>query len=405
MPHILVIDDETVFHEMVSRTFQGDGFTFSFASDGKEGLALASTTKPDLIISDVMMPEFTGYEVTQALRRKPEFANLPILMLTSQSGLQDKLKSFEAGADDHLTKPFEPAELQARVNVLLRRAEQKGDASEVKGKDEASIIAFHSLRGGCGCSSLSVNMALGLRSLWQMPTVLLDVSMMAGQVALMLNSSLKRTWGDISQYTAGEIDEELLDSIIARTDSGLSYIAAPTLPSEADLIKPMVLNAALQILRRKFDYIVADVAHDFQEISLQVLDVADKILLVGAPDLASVRALSAALDTYKKLGYPDEKIKIILNATFPRLGLPKEKIEAALGKPVSVIIPNQPDVFVNAINFGQPFITHKPNELASAVLEDYAFLISKPNHRKSRPEKPTEAWQRVYKRYTERRAT
>ena len=69
------------------------------------------------------MPDIDGYEVTRLLRREPQFAHIPILVLTAQAGLQNKLKSFEAGADDHLTKPFEPEELAARLAALLRRAE------------------------------------------------------------------------------------------------------------------------------------------------------------------------------------------------------------------------------------------------------------------------------------------
>jgi DNA-binding response OmpR family regulator len=122
MTHVLIIDDESIFHSLVTRALEGLNLTFSSAENGLTGLALARSLKPDLIISDVMMPDILGYEVVRSLRREPEFAQTPILMLTAQSGLQDKLKAFEAGADDHLTKPFEPAELAARVSVLLRRA-------------------------------------------------------------------------------------------------------------------------------------------------------------------------------------------------------------------------------------------------------------------------------------------
>ena len=97
--------------------------TVHSAQNGEEGLSLAHKLKPDIIITDVMMPGITGYEFTRLLRREPEFAVTPILVLTAQSGLDAKLQSFEAGADDHLTKPFEPQELAVRVTALLRRAE------------------------------------------------------------------------------------------------------------------------------------------------------------------------------------------------------------------------------------------------------------------------------------------
>jgi len=406
MTHILIIDDEAIFHSLVSRALEGLNFTFSNAENGLSGLALARSLKPDLIICDVMMPDILGYEVVRSLRREPEFAQIPILMLTAQSGLQDKLKAFEAGADDHLTKPFEPAELAARVGVLLRRAQMMQAAKNttpVATPSEARMISLHSLRGGVGCSSLAVNLSIGLRNLWQGETILLDLTMMAGQVALMLNASLKRTWADIARFIPAELDDELINSIITRHESGLDFIAAPTLPSEADTLKNQTLVTALRLIKKRYEYVLADLPHDFHETTLQALDLSDLILLIATPDMASIRATAAALDTYQKLNYPAERIKLVLNATFPRLGLQHEKIAAALGVPISIIIPYTQDLFVEAINTGKPVILNKPHEPISSLLEDFAFHISKPAQKKSKPENPSDAWRKVYQRYSERR--
>jgi pilus assembly protein CpaE len=406
MTHILVIDDEVMFHSLVTRALAGHNFTITTAENGLNGLSLARTLKPDLIICDVMMPDIIGYEVVRSLRREQEFAQTPILMLTAQSGLQDKLKAFEAGADDHLTKPFEPAELAARVTVLLRRAQMAQDAkaaAPVDIRDEARMIAIHSLRGGTGCSSLATNLSIGLRNLWQGETILLDLSMMAGQVALMLNASLKRTWADIARFAPAQLDLDAVNSIITRHESGLGFIAAPTLPSEADTIKNQTLEVALRLIKKRYSYVIADLPHDFYEATLQALDLSDLILLVTSPDMASIRATAAALDTYQKLNYPAERIKIVLNATFPRLGLQQDKIATALGVPISIVIPYTQDLFVEAINTGKPVIINKPNEPISALLEDYAFHISKPAQKKSKPENPSETWRKVYQRYGERR--
>src|ERR1700690_3648799 len=156
MIRVLVIDDEPLNHQLVARALEPLQCAVHSANDGHSGISLAHSLKPDLIITDVMMPGINGYEVTRTLRREAEFANTPILVLTAQSGLQDKLKSFEAGADDHLTKPFEPAELAARVQVLLRRAETTQAIAAATAQEEARMIAVHSLRGGIGTSSLAV---------------------------------------------------------------------------------------------------------------------------------------------------------------------------------------------------------------------------------------------------------
>jgi pilus assembly protein CpaE len=404
MTRILVIDDEPINHQLVSRALVSLQCEMHFAENGKNGIAQARTLKPDLIITDVMMPDITGYEVTRILRREPQFAATPILVLTAQSGLQDKLRSFEVGADDHLTKPFEAAELVGRVASLLRRAEAvKSSRIDVAGHEGARMIAVHSLRGGIGSSTLAVNLGVGLSALWRKPTILLDLTMTAGQVALMLNMTLKRTWADLAHYGAGELDLEALGSIVGSYESGLHFIAAPTFPSEAETLRSETLGTALRLAKTQYEYVIADLPHDFSEVALQALDTADMILLLASPDMASIRAVTAALDTYDKLDYPKDKIKFVLNAVFPQSNLSKDKLEAALGMTAFVTIPYTRDVLVEAINLGQPVVSHKPDLVISNVLEDLAFHVSKDTHRKSRPEDPSDAWQRVYKRFQERK--
>ena len=409
MVQILIIDDEVIFHTLVTRSLEGFNYVFSTAENGIEGLNKARSIKPNLIICDVNMPGITGYEVVRTLRRESEFARTPILMLTSQAGLQDKLNAFEAGVDEFLTKPFEPAELAARVSVLLRSAEvetlnQPVMVAQTVTRESARMIVVHSLRGGTGCSSIAVNLGLGLQDLWNQKTILLDLTMMAGQVALMLNVPLKRTWADIARYAPDELDLDVVNSIISKYENGMAFIAAPTLPTEADLIKHETLGAALRIIKNQYEYVIVDLPHDFHEFTLQALDITDMILMVATPDMASVRASAAALDTYKKLSFSiKNQIRLVINATFPRLGLPHEKIATALGIPVSALIGYSPDIFVEAINAGKPFILSKPADPISELIEDYAFNLSKPEHKKSRPDDPSRAWLRVYKRFSERR--
>ena len=408
MTCILVIDDEKINQKMVANAIGSSGFDLIFADNGRQGFEKAKKDHPDAIISDVKMEDIDGYELTRLLRREVEFAKVPIIILTAQTDLKDKLKSFECGADAYLTKPFNPAELLARLTVLLRRAEIAQpvlieDKLETILRENGKFIAIHSLRGGVGCSSLAVNLALGVTLLWRKPTLLLDLSMMAGQVALMLNSTLKRTWADVAGLPLEEMESGILNSIISTHESGLSFIAAPTFPSEAETISCEILGISIRLLRAEFDYIVADLPHDFDQLTVEALDIADTILLVVSPDMASIRAGSAALDTYEKLNYPPEKIKLVLNSPFPEHGLSKENIETALSMSSMVTIPYTSVSFVESINTGQPFIYNKPNEPISGLLEDFAFHISKDMDKKAKQEDPTEAWLRVYKRYQQRR--
>src|SRR5215211_6531248 len=139
MTRVLVIGDEPINLQLVARVLEPLHYELHFSENGKDGVTKARNLVPDIIITDVMMPEINGYEVTRILRREPQFASTPILVLTAQAGLQDKLKSFEAGADDHLTKPFEPAELVVRVTSLLRRVE----AVKLSGQKDATREGAH----------------------------------------------------------------------------------------------------------------------------------------------------------------------------------------------------------------------------------------------------------------------
>ena len=125
--------------------------------------------------------------------------------------------------------------------------------------------------------------------------------------------------------------------------------------------------------------------------------------MVTSPDMSSIRATYAAMDTYKKLGYPKEKLKLVLNATFSRGGLSKEKIESALTMQAGLVIPYTETLFVEAINYGRPPVFSKPNEPVCGLLEDFAFYLSREEHKKSKPLAPTDTWKRVYKRYQERK--
>jgi DNA-binding response OmpR family regulator len=116
---ILVVDDEPRIVEIVRDTLEPAGYTVMSAADGEQGLRMAETHEPDLIVLDIGLPGVDGWEVCRRLR---ELTTIPILMLTARGDQQDKVRGLELGADDYLPKPFGVQELLARVRALLRRA-------------------------------------------------------------------------------------------------------------------------------------------------------------------------------------------------------------------------------------------------------------------------------------------
>ena len=119
MGTLLVIDDDPHIRELVSELLVGAGFQVDSAADGRAGLRALGESQVDLCVVDVMMPHVDGVEFAQAVRRY--YPELPLLMLTAKGQLGDKVRGFEAGADDYLVKPFDGPELVARVKALLRR--------------------------------------------------------------------------------------------------------------------------------------------------------------------------------------------------------------------------------------------------------------------------------------------
>ncbi|WP_028595298.1 response regulator transcription factor [Paenibacillus assamensis] len=119
MPTILVADDDANIRELVCLFLRNDGFDIAEAVDGKEALAIYSSRQIDLVILDIMMPLMDGWALCKELRRANP--DLPLLMLTARGETWEKVKGFELGTDDYLTKPFDPLEMMARVKALLKR--------------------------------------------------------------------------------------------------------------------------------------------------------------------------------------------------------------------------------------------------------------------------------------------
>lgn len=127
---ILLVDDEPNIIELAQLYLEREGYRIISASDGKAALAAVDQHKPDLIVLDLMLPEIDGLEVCRTLRGKKD--PVCILMLTARDEDIDKILGLELGADDYLTKPFNPRELVARVKAILRRNENIGMAQQEK---------------------------------------------------------------------------------------------------------------------------------------------------------------------------------------------------------------------------------------------------------------------------------
>jgi DNA-binding response OmpR family regulator len=144
---VLLIDDDDRLCEMLTRYLSGQGFAVERRGDGASGLALALRRAFDVLVLDVMLPDFDGFEVCRRLRKS---SNVPVLMLTARGEEMDRIVGLEIGADDYLPKPFNPRELVARLRAILRRR------SAVATQDENAILRFGRLEIDRGAREVRV---------------------------------------------------------------------------------------------------------------------------------------------------------------------------------------------------------------------------------------------------------
>jgi len=119
--HILLVEDDRSLVELLTWNLEREDFEVEHTADGEEALLLARENPPDLVLLDWMIEGLSGIEVCRRLRRIPDTANVPIIMLTARGEEEDRVRGLETGADDYVTKPFSPRELVARVQAVLRR--------------------------------------------------------------------------------------------------------------------------------------------------------------------------------------------------------------------------------------------------------------------------------------------
>jgi pilus assembly protein CpaE len=393
---ILVVDDTELNLKMVGAILVKDGYEVITAQNGVEALDVIKSSPPSLAILDLMMPDMDGYTLCRSLRQNSKTAKIPIIILTALSGVEDKIKAFDSGADDFLAKPFEPQELRARIKVLLRRVSEREaiQTNLVSGK----VIAVFSLRGGVGVSMLSSNLAASLSQIWGTPSALVDLAFMNGQSALLLDLPLRNTWADLGRSPSNEMDMDLLNSVLLRHDGGVHVLATPRRPEDAETITAEHVKRAIELLRTHYHYIILDLPHDFSETTLAGLDMADQILLLLAPETAAVRCAANALGTFDSLDYPADRTTLILNWNFKGKGLPRAGIEGALKKELGLIIPYAGDAVVASIMYGKPSALQTPLNPLGAFLEDVAYLFSKEDQKQNPPEDAGEGLKRVKER-------
>jgi len=394
---VLLIDDEPFYYKLIKKTLSEAEYELEYAQSGNDGLSKIPVFNPELLIVDLKLPGMDGFQVLERLRRDTKFTHIPVIVITAQDELSEKLRAFELGADDYLVKPFQPEELVARMAILARRgkAMQIVQQMETKSRTNGSLITVHSLRGGLGCSSIVVNLGLAFYKLWVKQTLLVDGVLTAGQVALMLDAKPSATWENLVGVEIENIDEAVVGEMMCAHKSGVRYIASPRYPIAADTFSQDTLKLFVDGLRSTNDFILVDTSHDFSDMTIHMLSMSSTILLVMAPEMASLRTTMSALEIYDRLGIPLEKVKIVLNNNSSSPAIKQAQLEKVLRRNFDFVLPFEAGEVNRALNFGQPFILSNPDLPICLNLEKMAYALSDDSYKAIPPVAPSATWKRV----------
>jgi DNA-binding NarL/FixJ family response regulator len=193
---LLLVDDEPGLRTAVKAYLEDEGFAVTTANDGEEGWTMAQEMVPDVIISDLMMPRLDGYGLLKRLRADERLGGTPVIFLTAKGMTADRIAGFNAGADDYIPKPFDPDELVARVQNVVRRqdrllAEAARFADADIGQMARQITEIRSMLGGGGVKKASPDVRLEFTPREASVLQLVAEGMMNKEIARRLETSIR----------------------------------------------------------------------------------------------------------------------------------------------------------------------------------------------------------------------
>lgn len=375
---ILIIDDDLDTLRLVGLMLQRQGYQISAATNGEQGLSKAFDEEPNLILLDVMMPDMDGYEVARRLRENDLTKDTPILMFTAKTQLDDKVAGFEVGADDYLTKPTHPAELQAHIKALLARSSKpvKESSTEVEEKP-GFVICMLAARGGLGVTTLASNLSALLHNKTQAEVILAELRPGQGSLGLDMGISDHGGLAELLNTTPDAISsEKVLENIIPH-GSGIKVLLASNRPRDFQLINAVnqyeKLVARLVTLSR---FITLDSGVGLPPFVQKLLPMINQIVVVveGVPN--TITHTKALIDDLVELGMEQNNISVVLNNRVrSESQMAWATVQEQLGYPITATLTPAPELFEQAIRRETPAVLCQPDSLAVQQLNKLVDAI------------------------------
>jgi pilus assembly protein CpaE len=372
---ILVVDDDPNVQRLLSYTLKQEGYEVVAATDGAEGFKLWAQENPALVLLDVMLPKLDGYQVAGKIRAEEGTdAHVPIIMLTAEAEVEQKIRGLRAGADDYLVKPFHPAELVARIKSLLARFAPK---DLLVGRPPLGrVLAFYGAKGGVGTTTIAINVAIALQLELGRRVCLVDANLQFGDHRVFLDLGLDRK-SIVDVVTANAVDADIVRSALVEHESKIDLLLAPPSPETAELVTKEHVAQIVDVLRGMYDYVVIDVDKRLDDLNLGVFDVADFLFVVMTADLSCLKNVRLVLETLGHIGYESDRIKLVLNRSNAFTGINAKTAEGALKRSIDLLVLNEYRGAISALNSGAPVMLTKSDSPLGRSFHDAARAIDK----------------------------
>lgn len=377
---ILIVDDDLETLRLVGLTLQRQGYQILSAQNGGEGIRLAELEKPNLIILDLMMPGIDGFQVTSQLKSNPTTASIPILVFTAKSQVDDKVKSYEAGVEDYITKPVHPTELVAHIKKLLGR--QPG-AAPAPVQKKGYVIGFLAAKGGMGVSTLALNLGILLEQHMRRNTIAVELRPGQGTWAGEMNFANATGLTSLLSLPVDQINSDAVSRVLIKTTYGIRLLLASAEINDFNLACGGVqqLEAVVKALPNMAQFILLDIGTPFLPGFETILSYCDEINVISEPQPFSLQRTNKLMTDIEELELRNVKQlnAIIVNRVRADLQLSAVQIQQMLDRTIHLVIPPVPESSFHAAMRNVPLCILQPDGIYTQQVARIARQLSETN--------------------------
>jgi len=361
---ILIAEDDPLNRVLLATFLEEAGYRVGVAANGMQALKLIREGMPDLVITDVNMPEMNGLELCRRLRSHHKLARIPIIMLSGLTEPTEILAGYAEGADDYVGKPIDFAVLGAKIEALLQRSRDV-EASDPK----SGVILLMHVKGGSGSTTLAANLACLLQRISATGACVLDLSLGFGNAAYQLGVKPRLSLADLALQPMEQMTEAMFSKFISTVPGGPALVRAADRPEHGQLVSVPSIQLALTNLRDRFQYILVDSPPSLSEHILAAVDTADLVWVITGPTRAELTATAELLKLLVRLEVPINRQLVILDQNRP--DITAEDPAAVLGRRPDVTIGFAVDIMA-AVDSGAPLAQSNPAADSLATIGELA---------------------------------